>query len=345
MKPMHCSAPPDLPRRWPVPSERRAHQVVSVAALSGQFRQGRAGRRLEQARRIGIHTLRQARAGAMALTVACLLVACAHGPKGPGHRGTVDAPASVPVSNAETPHWQPVAGEPGLLYERDDHRPGQVLHWLRLDLQDPRLRLTLTGPDERGRPLDAFDGATDALAVINASFFDRAFTPRGWTVSAGQVWAPVLSADSSPTLACITWIRCDVLLQPPPAPPSPAWLAVSGTPWLVRAGQARRPSDDADCRFCQAVHPRTALGLDADGRHLIVVLAEGRRGEVAGLRLSELAVLMAARGVHQAFNLDGGGSSSLLIEGRATMARPFNEPSLRPLANALIIRRTQDFAP
>ncbi|UXH78692.1 phosphodiester glycosidase family protein [Roseateles amylovorans] len=276
-----------------------------------------------------------------------LLAGCAHrlAERAPDRPISSPDGLSAIAAGDDTPHWRRVADEPGLLYERDDRRAGQVLHWLRLDLHDSRLTLSLTAPDERGRPLDGFDGATEALAVVNASFFDRSFTPRGWTVSAGQAWAPVLSAATSPMMACDPQPRCVIALQARDAPPAGTWTAVAGTPWLIRDGQPRRAEDDLGCSFCAATHPRTALGLDADGRYLTLVLAEGRRGEVAGLRLAELAALMAARGVHQAFNLDGGGSSSLLIEGHATMGRPFNEPALRRLANALIIRRLKDIAP
>ncbi|MGE1095292.1 phosphodiester glycosidase family protein, partial [Pseudomonas zeae] len=88
---------------------------------------------------------------------------------------------------------------------------------------------------------------------------------------------------------------------------------VSGTPWLVRDGQARSADDDASCaNLCAQSHPRTAVGMDASGRQLIVLLAAGRRGPVKGLTLAQTAELMRELGAVQAFNLDGGGSSTLL---------------------------------
>jgi exopolysaccharide biosynthesis protein len=44
---------------------------------------------------------------------------------------------------------------------------------------------------------------------------------------------------------------------------------------------------------------------------------------------------MRELGARQAFNLDGGGSSTLLIGGESRLPRPFNEPALRRVANAL----------
>ena len=58
------------------------------------------------------------------------------------------------------------------------------------------------------------------------------------------------------------------------------------------------------------IHPRSAIGLTADGR-LILATVDGRQpGWSAGVRLPELAELMLSRGAVVALNLDGGGSTS-----------------------------------
>lgn len=261
---------------------------------------------------------------------------------------TTDFATRAADAGAAPTRWTPVAGQPGLLYERDTRHPGEVLHWLRLDLRDPRLRLTLSTPEQRGRTLDAFDGAATALATVNASFFDRSFQPRGLTRSQGRDWSPVMAAQRSPLLTCDAARRCDMQLQPPHALPADSWLAVAGTPWLVRHGRARDAGDDRQCpspSFCGGAHPRTALGLDRERRHLFIVLAEGRRADTPGLSLSALAERLVARGVAEALNLDGGGSSHLLLSGEGRMARPRHETALRPLANALLIRLQEDAAP
>lgn len=46
---------------------------------------------------------------------------------------------------------------------------------------------------------------------------------------------------------------------------------------------------------------------------------------------------MSARGVDAAINLDGGGSSSLVVEGKVVSRRPSDEPMERPVANALSV--------
>jgi exopolysaccharide biosynthesis protein len=233
---------------------------------------------------------------------------------------------------AEPAGWRTLA--PGLLYWTGE--PG--LHALRLDLREPRLALRLTPDAAKGQPIDKLPGGQEALAAVNASFYGKGFVARGFTVSNGQAWPNPLEAQNSPLLACDLQQRCALQLAPPYELPPNTHTAVAGTPWLVKAGQARSPQDDASCPdFCQRTHPRTALGLSQDGRYLILLLAEGRREGMPGLSLAATAAQLLRLGAHEALNLDGGGSSSLLIQGQSAMQRPTQEPTLRRIANALLI--------
>jgi exopolysaccharide biosynthesis protein len=229
--------------------------------------------------------------------------------------------------------WQALA--PGLAHRAWSPWPDSDVQALRVDLQ--HVRVTLSSPGEAGLPVDQMASSRGALASINASFFDREFRPRGLTVTEGQRWPALLKAPANakdPLLACD---RTCVIRFDAPTAAEPAWrMAVSGTPWLVRDGQPRTADDDASCaNLCASTHPRTAIGLDASGRHLIVLLAAGRRGDVKGLTLAQTAQLMRELGAVQAFNLDGGGSSTLLVGGESRLPRPFNEPALRRVANAV----------
>ena len=58
---------------------------------------------------------------------------------------------------------------------------------------------------------------------------------------------------------------------------------------------------------------------------------------MAGVTLVQLSRLMRDLGAWDAINLDGGGSSTLWLQGRAVMARPANEPAERALANVVSI--------
>lgn len=63
-----------------------------------------------------------------------------------------------------------------------------------------------------------------------------------------------------------------------------------------------------------ASNPRTAIG-DIDDLHYVFVVADGRTTESAGLSLLELAEFMTSLGVKTAYNLDGGGSSTMYFNG------------------------------
>ena len=220
--------------------------------------------------------------------------------------------------------------------------PDSRVHVLRLDLREPGLRLQVSVPQERGLPIDQRPDSLAAVASFNASFFGRGHVPRGLTVSQGQVWLPVLVAEASPWLACDRVQRCRIKFSDTATAPADAFNVVAGTPWLVRAGQVRSQADDAGCvALCAHTHPRTAVGLAGGGRWLLVVLAEGRRPPVAGLTLVQMSQLMRELGAHDAINLDGGGSSTLWLNGRAVMGRPGNEPGERALSTVVNIVRAE----
>jgi len=81
-------------------------------------------------------------------------------------------------------------------------------------------------------------------------------------------------------------------------------------------------------------NPRTAVGVSSDN-HLIFVIVEGRSVYSAGMSLDELAVFMKSLGITEAINLDGGGSTELVV-GNKIMNR-LSGGDERPVANAFLI--------
>ncbi len=80
--------------------------------------------------------------------------------------------------------------------------------------------------------------------------------------------------------------------------------------------------------------PRTAVGVTKDG-HVLLVVVDGRQQHSMGLTLLELALLMQEFGAVDAMNLDGGGSSEMVVKGKI-----MNKPSdgrERSVGDALII--------
>ncbi len=89
---------------------------------------------------------------------------------------------------------------------------------------------------------------------------------------------------------------------------------LGGNPLLIRNG-ARQSQDLSGSGDFFARQPRTAVGSTADGRMLIAVV-DGRGGAYsAGMTLGELADLMTSLGATDAINLDGGGSSTMYLNG------------------------------
>ena len=93
-----------------------------------------------------------------------------------------------------------------------------------------------------------------------------------------------------------------------------AWQVLSFGPGLVENGTVA-VSEGEEVGRAKASNPRTAIGKVSDG-HYVFVVSDGRTDESAGLSLSELATFMTSElGVECAYNLDGGGSSTMVFEG------------------------------
>lgn len=73
-------------------------------------------------------------------------------------------------------------------------------------------------------------------------------------------------------------------------------------------------SEDDEVGKAKTSNPRTAIGI-IDGLHYLFVVSDGRTDESAGLSLFQLAEFMKELGVTTAYNLDGGGSSTMYFNG------------------------------
>ena len=124
---------------------------------------------------------------------------------------------------------------------------------------------------------------------------------------------------------------------------TPDWFSrgiteiIGGGPRLVKNGQVHVTGVEERFQndITQGRAPRTALGITADKR-LLVVTVNGRIPNVSvGMTLLELADLMIELGAVDAMNLDGGGSTTMFVRNRV-----LNIPSdgtERPVSNGLII--------
>jgi hypothetical protein len=110
--------------------------------------------------------------------------------------------------------------------------------------------------------------------------------------------------------------------------------AVGGNPMLVIDGTI--PSGDVDgSGGIFGPNPRTAVGATADGRLLLVVVDGRQPGYSSGISLRDLAELMSSLGAHNAINLDGGGSSTMWLNG--VVANRPSDGSERGVSGGLVV--------
>jgi hypothetical protein len=195
------------------------------------------------------------------------------------------------------------------------------------------------------------------LAAVNADFF----TPEGGTLGTEVVSGRVTRARSRPALAWrpgdSPWmgeasVGGDTLWVGWPVPVRSGdgrTEAVGGFPELLDEGElvgdlgvAARPS------FAASRHPRTAVGFDPTTSRMWMVVVDGRQApRSVGMTLPEVTALLEALGATEAINLDGGGSSVLVV-GSTARNHPSDESGERPVVNALSLIRNAagcDLAP
>ena len=194
-------------------------------------------------------------------------------------------------------------------------------------------------------------GANNRVMVaVNADFF----TPEGTALGAEVIGGEVQHAAERPTVAwrpgLDPWIGSASIDT---AGLYLGWLvgaaagdgvteAVGGFPDLIDAGQrvgdlevGQRPA------FAAVRHPRTGVGFDSRSGQFWIVVVDGRQmPHSAGMSLPEFAALFDALGADEALNLDGGGSSAMVV-GQDLVNRPSDATGERAVVNALALTQNR----
>ena len=111
---------------------------------------------------------------------------------------------------------------------------------------------------------------------------------------------------------------------------------VGGFPMLLRNGVAVVDrTTDMIPGFSEKRHPRTVVARRSDGTVMLVAV-DGRRQDSVGMSLEELTDFMKALGASDALNLDGGGSTTLVVDGRV-VNRPSDKEGERAVSNVLLL--------
>jgi hypothetical protein len=123
--------------------------------------------------------------------------------------------------------------------------------------------------------------------------------------------------------------------------------AIGGLPRLVRDGNISIESarEGGSPAFTNNRHPRSAIGFNADTSRFFFVTVDGRQpGYSDGMTLPELAAFMRELSCEQALNLDGGGSTTMVVRGKV-VNRPSDAAGERAVANALLLISTAPNGP
>lgn len=112
---------------------------------------------------------------------------------------------------------------------------------------------------------------------------------------------------------------------------------VTGVPQLVRNGQidVTWERERSSKTFVETRHPRTAVAKLKDGKFLLLT-ADGRTEESGGLGLEDLAAYLVELGAIDAMNLDGGGSTTMYVNG-SVVNKPSDKEGERKVSDALVV--------
>ncbi len=93
-------------------------------------------------------------------------------------------------------------------------------------------------------------------------------------------------------------------------------------------------SEKTSFTFLRARHPRTFVGIDRDTTKMFLCTVDGRQASSIGMNYREMAGFLLSIGVWHATNLDGGGSTTMVVRGKVVNS-PSDKTGERRVANSL----------
>lgn len=237
----------------------------------------------------------------------------------------------------------------GLTYWQDGTIPNKKVHVVRLDLTSNRYAIRASTPAEKAKTPSAFAKLTKSAVAINGGFFNTSnFQPTGLAVGNGIQWPQTKDLSGGTTyLACKNKNSCiidDNYGAASSINPSVYTQVVGGSGILISQTNSYRwttKPGDPGCSTvtgnltCGAAYPRTAVGLNAAKTVMFWVMVEGGQPNLTGVSMYDLTTIMEKMGAKIAINLDGGGSSGMVINGSLVNKRQTNELKERVVANSI----------
>ena len=232
------------------------------------------------------------------------------------------------VAHADVSHWKAIyVGLETCKALAKSPRPLQV-RAVRIDLHEPTIQFLVT-PSNGDMPKDCSARTTSEFltefkcqAAINGSAFSpivkKSGEPQdvhGLSLSRGNLYSPANKYD-----ALLIGRNRQARLDRAPVDASKAHNGLSGFYALLVDGK--------NVGTMKSRHPRSAVGISKDKQYLILMTIDGRqKGYSEGATTAETAEWIRKLGAHNALNLDGGGSTALVIQGPDGKPKRLNRPS------------------
>jgi len=229
----------------------------------------------------------------------------------------------------------------GVTYVREVRKVPRpvVIHVVTVDLKTAGLGFLVT-PGKAGEvhPLTArttseFAREFKTQVALNGDYFSPwysnmpwdfyprsgdAVTVHGIAASRGTLYTEGERKWDAPTLYLSKENRPSLI-----RPTNEIYNAISGNIFLVREGK-RGPEPVPERN---TLEPRTAIGFDKEGTKLFLVVVDGRQPRYSeGMDYDELIQVLVDHGAYSAINLDGGGSTALVVETKPGQWRQLNCP-------------------
>lgn len=187
-----------------------------------------------------------------------------------------------------------------------------------ISLSDSKYLKTAFANDTYGRNIKETTSVmaqnNNAIFAINGDYYG--FRDYGYVIRNGVLYretanedndALVIDNDGNFSIVNESEVTANELLN------EGAWQVLSFGPALIEEGEVVVGKND-EVSQAKTSNPRTAIG-QVDELNYIVIVADGRTSESEGLSLYELAQVMKEYNCTIAYNLDGGGSSTMYFNG------------------------------
>lgn len=192
------------------------------------------------------------------------------------------------------------------------YKSKQLINIIEIDLSKKNIKnLKLAALANSRKKTSQIADSLHALVAINGGFFDM---KNGGATDYIKVDKKVINYSRNKYIRANAYLAFNtkkLIITSDSIQTSTYDNVILSGPYLVNEGENLKLNKNA---FNDNRHPRTAIAIK--NNKLILLTVDGRNANSEGLNLTELANLFRWYGCEQAMNLDGGGSTTMYIEGQ-----------------------------